>query len=136
MSAKPVSSKHVARERSGVYWDKALEFYEAMADAAAKKNWNAVGLAGVHCCISATDALLVRHAGIRSSSSNHQDTVGLLKLHVRHADCARQARRLSAVLAQKNLIEYIDNSYPEKEAAALMLDVERYLAWARTLITP
>lgn len=133
MTPRQVSAKQVPRDRSRVYLDKALEFYEAMVDAAAKSNWNAVGLAGVHCCISATDSLLVKHAGLRSSSSDHQDVVGLLKAHIRHPDCARQARRLAVVLAQKNLIEYVERSYPKKEAEVLILDVERYFGWARAL---
>lgn len=105
-----------------------------MVDAAQKQNWNAAGLAGVHCCISATDALLVKHAGVRSSSDSHQDVIGLLQAKIRDADVAKQARRLGEILAQKNLIEYIDKSYTENDALPLKLSVERYMEWVRKLL--
>lgn len=134
MTPKETPSKKVPRERHGIYWEKAMEFFEAMVDASQKRNWNAVGLAGVHCCISATDALLVKHAGLRSSSASHQDVVGLVRSHINHPDASKQSRRLAEILAQKNLIEYVDESYTERQAQALKLNVERYLDWARKLI--
>ena len=45
MTQKKVYSKKVSRERHAIYWDKALEFFESMVDAAQKQNWNAAGLA-------------------------------------------------------------------------------------------
>lgn len=134
MTPKEIHSKKVSRERYTIYWGKAMEFFETMVDAAQKQNWNAAGLAGVHCCISATDALLVKHAGVRSSSDSHQDVIGLLQAKIRDADVAKQARRLGEILAQKNLIEYIDKSYAEKDALPLKLSVERYIDWVRKLL--
>lgn len=134
MTPKEINSKKVSRDRYAIYWDKAMEFFESMVDAAQKRNWNAAGLAGVHCCISATDALLVKHAGVRSSSDSHQDVVGLLQAKIRDADVAKQAKRLGEVLAQKNLIEYIDKSYTEKDALPLKLSVERYMDWVRKIL--
>jgi hypothetical protein len=134
MAAREGNFKSVSRDRYSVYWDKAEEFFEAMVDAAQKRNWNAVGLAGVHCCISATDALLVRRAGLRSSSDSHQDVLGLLKARIDDPDVSRQAKRLGEILSQKNLIEYIDRSYTEKDALALKTSVERYLDWVRKIL--
>ena len=134
MTPKKVYSKKVSRERHAIYWDKAMEFFESMVDAAQKQNWNAAGLAGVHCCISATDALLVKHAGIRSSSDSHQDVTGLLQATIKDADVVRQAKRLGEIISQKNLIEYIDKSYTEKDAVALKVGVERYIEWVRKFI--
>jgi len=134
MTPKEIHSKKVSRERHIVYWSKAMEFFESMVDAVQKENWNAAGLAGVHCCISATDALLVKHAGIRSSSDSHQDVVGLLQAKIQDGDTAKQARRLGEVLAQKNLIEYIDKSYTEKDAFSLKTSVERYMDWVRKIL--
>lgn len=134
MTPREINSKKVSRERYAIYWGKAMEFFEAMVDAAQKQNWNAAGLAGVHCCISATDALLVKHAGVRSSSDSHQDVVGLLQAKIRDAEVAKQAKRLGEVLAQKNLIEYIDKSYTEKDALPLKMSVERYMDWVRKVL--
>ncbi|HBA59374.1 MAG TPA: hypothetical protein DCZ92_00850 [Elusimicrobia bacterium] len=134
MTPKEIYLKKVSRERYAIYWDKAMEFFESMVDAALKHNWNAAGLAGVHCCISATDALLVKHAGVRSSSDSHQDVVGLLQSTIRDEAVSKQAKRLGEILAQKNLIEYIDKSYTEKDAVALKVSVERYIEWARRVL--
>ncbi|MCX5784417.1 MAG: hypothetical protein NTX59_01880 [Elusimicrobia bacterium] len=134
MTPKETRLTKISRDRYTLYWDKAMEFFEAMVDASQKKNWNATGLAGVHCCISATDALLVKHAGIRSSSDSHQDVVGLLSAKISDPDISRQAKRLGEILAQKNLIEYVDKSFPEKNAQALKISVERYIEWIRKLL--
>ncbi|MCK5582481.1 MAG: hypothetical protein KAI33_01755, partial [Elusimicrobiales bacterium] len=61
MTPKKTRIIKISRDRHILYLNKAMEFFEAMVDASQKKNWNATGLAGVHCCISATDALLVKH---------------------------------------------------------------------------
>lgn len=134
MTPKNIPHKQVARERYGIYWAKAMEFFEAMVDACQKRKWNTAGLAGVHCCICATDALLVKRAGVRSSSKEHQDAVGLLRGRISDPDAVAQARRLGEILSQKNLIEYVDKSYTEKEALELKVKVERYIAWARGLV--
>ena len=134
MTPKETPSKKVGRERYAVYWEKAMDFYEAMVDASQKKNWNGVGLSGVHACISATDALLVKHSGVRSSSDAHQDAVGLLKSKLKHVDIEAAARRLGRILAEKNLIEYMDKSYTPEEASALKINVDRCIEWAKRLI--
>ena len=131
MTPKDRGTKKVSRERHAIYWDKAMDFLEVMVDAAERRNWNGVGLAGVHACISAADAVLVKHAGLRSGSQAHQDVVDLLRAHINHPDAEKQARRLSQVIAEKNLIEYVDKSYTEKEAAVLKTNVERFIEWAR-----
>lgn len=134
MTPKEIRLTKVSRERHTFYWDKAMEFFEAMVDASLKKNWNATGLAGVHCCISATDALLVKHAGVRSSSDSHQDVIGLLRAKINDPDIAKQAQRLGEILGQKNLIEYVDKSFPEKNALVLKVSVERYIEWVRKIL--
>ncbi len=134
MTPKKTRIIKISRDRHILYLNKAMEFFEAMVDASQKKNWNATGLAGVHCCISATDALLVKHAGVRSSSDSHQDVVGLLRAKISAPDISKQAKRLGEILAQKNLIEYVDKSFPEKNALVLKISVERYIEWVRKLL--
>ena len=133
MTPKEIRLTKISRERHTLYWSKAMEFFEAMVDASQKKNWNATGLAGVHCCISATDALLVKHAGVPSSDS-HQNVIGLLRAKINDPDIAKQAQRLGEILGQKNLIEYVDKSFPEKNALVLKVSVERYIEWVRKLL--
>ena len=134
MTPKEIRLTKISRERHTLYWSKAMEFFEAMVDASQKKNWNATGLAGVHCCISATDALLVKHAGVRSSSDSHQDVIGLLRAKINDPNIAKQAQLLGEILGQKNLIEYVDKSFTEKNALVLKISVERYIEWVRKLL--
>ncbi|MCK5583888.1 MAG: hypothetical protein KAI33_08860, partial [Elusimicrobiales bacterium] len=77
---------------------------------------------------------LVKHAGVRSSSDSHQDVVGLLRAKISAPDISKQAKRLGEILAQKNLIEYVDKSFPEKNALVLKISVERYIEWVRKLL--
>jgi len=110
-----------------------MDFHRTMRDASGAGNWYGVGLAGVHCAISATDSLLVKMAGVRSSSSNHEDAAALLRIHVRDAHTAEQAGRLRRIIGEKNLIEYADKGYGEAEGVELQKQVERYLSWVREI---
>ena len=40
-----------------------------------KEKWNAAGLSAIHVGISANDALLTFHFGLRSTSPKHDDAV-------------------------------------------------------------
>lgn len=135
MAPRKTANKRVAPERAGIYWAKAQDFFKLMREAALARNWNGVGLAAVHCAISASDALLVSKAGLRSSAEDHRDAVYLLGGHIRHPEIREQAGRLDRILAEKNLIEYADKAFSEKEAFAIQKQVERYMAWVQTLLT-
>ena len=135
MAPRPIKRRLVDRGRWSIYKKKADDFLEAMRDSFLKDNWNASGLAAVHGAISATDALLVKVAGIRSSGESHQDAVSLLKEKVQHPDTASQARRLDHILSQKNLIEYLDREFSREEAFSLQKDVERYYSWVQDILS-
>ena len=109
---------------------RAARLIPAVRDAFARQNWNAFGLAAVHCAISASDALLVKAAGVRSASESHHDVAALLKEKIASPETAEQARRLEKILSKKNLIEYQDREFTPDEAYALQKDVERYYSWA------
>jgi len=130
MAPRPVKQRSIDRSRSSIYRKKAEDFFESMRDAFAKQNWNAFGLAAVHCAISASDALLVKTAGVRSMSESHHDVAALLKEKIASPETAEQARRLEKILSRKNLIEYQDREFTPDEAYALQKDVERYYSWA------
>ena len=134
MAPRKVDYKKVNPDRAQIYWAKAQDFFRTMRDAANARNWNGAGLAAVHCAISASDALLVAKAGLRSASKTHEDVVDLISNHVHHPQTREQCKRLANILAEKNLIEYIDKTYPEKEALAIQKQVERYINWAQTLL--
>ena len=135
MAPRPIKHRAIEKSRSAVYKMKADDFFESMRNSFLKQNWNASGLAGVHCAISATDALLVKVAGVRSTAESHWEVVTLLKEKIRHAGTDDQARRLDKILSRKNMIEYQDREFTQEEAYSLQKDVERYYSWVQDILS-
>ena len=134
MAPRPIKHREIDKSRSAIFKKKADDFFQAMRDSFLKENWNASGLAGVHCAISATDALLVKVAGMKSSAESHWEVVSLLKEKIQHAGADDQARRLDKILSRKNMIEYQDREFTQEEAYSLQKDVERYYSWVRDIL--
>lgn len=132
MSPKKRSTQSVSEQEALSYLKKAEEFYLTMAEAFQKGRWNAAGLAGVHCAISATDAILGKQARIRSSGESHLEAVQLLKQHISDSNVGTQSQRLYRVLSEKNLVEYDSREFREADAAAVVKDVGRYFEWVKT----
>lgn len=135
MSPKPIQQRSIDKSRDFIYKKRAEDFFEAMRDSFLKENWNASGLAAVHCAISATDALLVRVAGVRSTAPSHHEVIGLLKEKIHFPGTDEQAKRLDKILSRKNFIEYLDRTFTQEEAYALQKDVERYYDWVRDIFS-
>lgn len=135
MAPKPVKFRALDRSRSAIYKKKADDFFGAMRDGFAAGNWNASGLAAVHCAISAVDALLVKAAGVRSTAESHRDSVSLLKEKLKNPDTDGQCRRLEKILSRKNLIEYEDREFTQEEAYNLQKDVERFYSWVQDVLS-
>ena len=131
MSPKKRSTKAVSEQESHSYLKKAEEFYLTMVEAFQKGRWNAAGLAGVHCAISATDALLGKKARLRSSGESHMEAVQLLKQHIDDSNVGVQSQRLYRVLSEKSQVEYDSREFREAEAAAVVKDVGRYFEWVK-----
>ncbi|NNN04521.1 MAG: hypothetical protein HKL90_01335 [Elusimicrobia bacterium] len=131
MTPKKRSTRAITEQEAHSYFKKAEEFYLTMAEAFQKRRWNAAGLAGVHCAISATDALLGKKARIRSSGESHMDAVELLKQYIDDANVGAQSQRLYRVLSEKSLVEYDSREFREAEAAAVVKDVGRYFEWVK-----
>lgn len=102
-----------------------------MAEAFQKGRWNAAGLAGIYCAISATDALLRKKARLRSSGESHMEAVQLLKQHISDPNIGAQSQRLNRVLSKKSLVEYDSREFREAEAASVVKDVGRYFEWVK-----
>lgn len=134
MSPKPVRTKEIERIRASIYLQKAGEFFTSMKTAKENGDWDACGLNGIHCAISASDALLVNKAGIRSRGESHTDVVSLLEEKIKTPELKEQTRRLVHILNKKNLVEYEDRQFTASEADALEKDVERYFSWVKKQI--
>lgn len=125
----PLRVERVEHAKSAIYLRKADEFGAAMAQAAAAKNWNAVGLNAIHAVISATDALTSFHLGKRSRSQDHEDVILLLR-ELPLQDVSAKASQALEVLRLKNKVEYEARLFEEEEAHVVQLRAERFLAWA------
>jgi HEPN domain-containing protein len=132
MSPKKRSTKAVTEQEAHSYLKKAEEFYLTMLEAFQKGRWNAAGLAGVHCVISATDAILGKKARVRSSGESHLEAVQLLKQHINDPNAGAQSQRLYRVLSEKSLVEYDSREFREADAAGVVKDVGRYFEWVKT----
>src|SRR5262245_50313777 len=110
MSPKKIRTRNVSAAEAEAYLNKAKEFYLSMIDEHRAWRWNAAGLAGVHCAISASDAVLGKVANLRSAGESHHEVIAVLKEYLHRAayeeSLQEQIKRFSRILTQKNLIEY------------------------------
>ena len=132
MTPKKRKTRSIGEQEALSYLRKAEEFYLTMMEAFAKRRWNSAGLAGVHCAISATDAILGKTARIRSSGESHYESVQLIRQYVRDPNAGAQAQRLNRILSDKSLVEYDSREFREAEAAGIVKDVGRYLEWVKS----
>jgi hypothetical protein len=119
------------KSRYAVFIARAQEFAQQMDQAADDQAWNSVGLLGVHCVISACDALTVQHAGQRWSGQDHAGVIGVVgSLHLPRSDAV--LRQISNVLDKKNRVEYEAREFTEKEAEEVHQNATRVLKWVTT----
>ncbi len=111
-----------------------MEFYETMLQTVKDKRWNAVGLNAVHCAISAADALLVFHLGLRSADSNHQAVAELISNNLTISEIKTKSETLRKIINQKNMIEYEQRSFTEKDATTIAKLTERFYSWVTSQI--
>ena len=113
---------------------KAEEFFEMMEQSLMKEKWNAAGLNAIHTGISANDALLTFHFGLRSVSPKHDDAVKLLISMMKRDDIETKAKHLRRLISVKNLVEYDGRLLSRKEAESIAKHAERFLDWVKSLM--
>ena len=129
MSPKKIKTKTIERSEYKPYLKKAGEFYDIMHQAEKLKKWNAVGLNAVHCAISSSDAMLTFYAGIRSAGDGHLAVIDLLRTSVRLSDAKTKSETLRKILVKKNIIEYENRAFTQKEALEILKLAERFYTW-------
>lgn len=136
MVGKGATEKNESPSEYRSYWQKANEFYQTMKLSYREKNWNAVGLNGIHAIISGCDAVLVKSAGKRSSGQSHTASGDLLKKYLpNNPGTPKQVARFKKMVGLKNLIEYERRLFSEKEAADMVLNTDRFMEWAEKIIS-
>lgn len=131
MNPKRLRFQEVDKTSYRVYFRKASSFHDAMKSAYDSENWNAVGLGAVHCVISAADALLCKKAGLRVVADNHMDLADALAKSIIAPGVEENKKRVSKVIAKKNLIEYEAREFRRRDAEAIMIDADRFFTWAK-----
>lgn len=134
MAAKHIKTGNIERSKYAVYSKKSQDFFEAMQDAYLSQNWNAAGLAAVHCAISANDALLAYFRGVRSISEDHFAALELLHSCREIKDIDDLVTHLRRVIAKKNLIEYEARQFLQSEADEVVKHTERFYNRVRTIL--
>ena len=115
------------------YLKKAQEFARAMERALEAGDYNAASSAASHCVISACDALLARHKGVRSRGRDHGAVVRLIE--ATGLDGARgRADQAEFVLALKQVAEYDDRDIRPADAVEAVKRARRFLAWVEASI--
>ena len=128
MTAKALKVITIKRSDYIAYYNRSKDFYEGMMNAERNNLWNTLGLTGVHCVISLTDALTVYFSGHRSSGEDHQQAAELLKrIRIEQADL--YARKLKLIIAKKNAIAYDEREFYKSEAQEILKQVSRFYSW-------
>ena len=127
-------ARQISREDYGVFWQKAKEFRRLMEHALAQTQWNSLGLAAVHCAISANDALLAFYGGRKASGSDHREAIGLLHKFIPDPEAAKKAEHLKRIIVKKNLIEYDGKLFPAHDAKEIYKNTVRFYEWAASMI--
>lgn len=113
---------------------KAYEFFEITQISLKKEKWNAAGLNAIHSGISANDALLTFHFGLRSISPKHDDAARLLTSMMKRDDTETKAKHLRRLISMKNIVEYEGRLFSKSEAESLAKHAERFLNWVKSLL--
>ncbi|MBL7158603.1 MAG: HEPN domain-containing protein [Candidatus Omnitrophica bacterium] len=131
-SARRYKTKVINRSDYEIFLKKAKEFYQTMYQAEKAENWNAAGLNGVHCVISLIDALLIRHAGMRSIEEDHMAVVDLINSNLSNKiqGIDKKTQTARRVIAKKNLVAYENRNFLKLEALELIKHVQRFYDWS------
>jgi hypothetical protein len=113
------------------YLKKAREYLEGMKDELANGRWNLTVLAGVHCAISACDALTIFFLGKKHKGIKHADAAKLL-ISIEGLDqreLSEKTGQFISILDFKTPVEYGKTVFVESDAQELAKKVERFYSW-------
>jgi hypothetical protein len=119
--------RKISKDDYSKFLKKADEYEEMMFQSLASKKWNAAGLNAIHSGISANDALLIYHFGVRSISPRHDDAVKLLMNRLKRDDTEAMAKHIRYLISKKSMVEYDGRLLSKGEAEALVKHAKRFL---------
>ncbi len=91
---------------------------------------SAIAILSVHAVISFCDAVCIRSSGLKSTSPDHNDALGVLRACLGSKLPAGVITAALRVLREKARFEYQGYVATSAEAASLLGKAERFAAWA------
>jgi len=126
-----VETQKVEEHLYSSYLKKAQEYLEGMKDELTNKRWNLAVLAGVHCTISACDALTIFFLGKKHKGIKHADAAKLLASieGLDSRELAEKSSQFISILDFKTPVEYDKTVFKESDARELAKRVKRFYDW-------
>lgn len=113
----------------------AAQFLKAAELAREHEYWNAAGLLIVHGSIAYSDAVAIRLAGVKSTSDNHHDAIGLLAdAAAREKDRDRALGHLRRIIEEKSRVSYTGEVFRRAEIEALETHAQRFREWCEAVL--
>lgn len=103
----------------------------------AEGDFNAAGLLAVHAAISANDAVTGQYGQKRSAGEDHQKAADMLRkvAPTGAREWQLQANMLNRIVGKKNLVAYEGRLISPKEATWLVDRAERFVNWAKEIVS-
>ena len=134
MPAKKIISKSVSRSEYRDYLKKAEEFYTTMQDCFINRRWDSACLEAVHSVICANDALTIWAKGIKCTSPRHEDAIVLLQGLTELKGVKENAMHMLRVIKKKNIVEYDNKNFTQKEAEEIIRHTEKFFHWTKLIL--
>ena len=125
----------VTRSEASSSLEKAKQFLSEAVVAHTGGRHDAAMLCAIHAGISASDAVAVALAGVRSSDPDHSKAADLLdEVGGGARPMKDHASQLRQLLAKKTSVEYQSRRATEREAREAIKVAERITVWAQSVI--
>jgi hypothetical protein len=128
-----VEMQKVEKHLYSNYLRKAREYIDGMKDELINQRWNLAVLAGVHCAISACDALTIFFLGRKHKGIKHADAAKLLASteDLDPRELREKSSQFISILDFKTPVEYDKTVFKESDARELAKRVERFYGWVK-----
>lgn len=128
-----VETQKIEKHLYSNYLKKAREYLDGMKDELTNKRWNLAVLAGVHCAISACDALTIFFSGRKHKGIKHADAARFLASieGLDPKELREKSSQFISILDFKTPVEYDKTVFKESNARELAKKVGRFYSWVR-----
>lgn len=132
MMTPKLKTRDVSKALYVNYLKRAQECWHAALNSLGSEEWNASSINAIHCCIAACDAMCVYFLGKRHSGESHNGSAALFKTIKNTDEYNTNTNRILRILRMKNMAEYEERLVYKAEAAKILKDCERLLAFVKS----